>query len=84
MSIKPKYAYTSDNDEEISRNPWSQLFHRHHTRSALNPTYYVTSQSGFPARHHQIRYIPYPSQKRTIPIELQKALLAHGIVGRRR
>jgi hypothetical protein len=30
----------------------------------------------------QIRIIPY--KKRTIPIELQKALYAHGIVGRRR
>jgi hypothetical protein len=30
----------------------------------------------------QIRIIPF--KKRTIPIELQKALYAHGIVGRRR
>ncbi|CAF1228760.1 unnamed protein product [Adineta steineri] len=38
--------------------------------------------SGYNLPYGQMRIIGY--KKRTIPIELQKALYAHGIVGRRR
>ncbi len=72
--------YIPDNDETISRDPWSRLFHRHYERSIFTPTF----KSGYGLRSGQIRYISYPDQKRAIPIELQKALFAHGIVGRRR
>jgi hypothetical protein len=72
--------YTPDNDETISRDLWSRLSHRHNERSIFTPRF----KSGYGLRSGQIRYIPYPAQKRAIPIELQKALFAHGIVGRRR
>lgn len=72
-----------DNEEIISRNPWSQLFHRYSERSLFTPTYNSRPQTGFALRHGEIHYIPYPAQKRAIPIEFQKALFAHGIVGRR-
>jgi hypothetical protein len=38
--------------------------------------------SDYDLQYGQIRSIPF--KKRAIPIELQKALYAHGIVGRRR
>jgi len=41
-----------------------------------------TMGSDYDLQYGQIRIIPF--KKRTIPIELQKALYAHGIVGRRR
>jgi hypothetical protein len=82
--IYPSNLYTPDNDEIISQNPWSKLFHRSYERSILTPTYYSPPQSGFALRNGEISYITYPAQKRAIPIELQKALFAHGIVGRRR
>jgi hypothetical protein len=78
----PNSLYESDSNEVVSSNPWSRLFHRQYEQSAYTPTYYSPSKSGFALRSGEIRYVPY--HKRTIPIELQKALYAHGIVGRRR
>ena len=77
--ISSNNFYIPDNDETITRNPWSQLFHRQYERS-IKPTH----RSGYALRRGEIRYAPYLTQKRGIPIELQKALFAHGIVGRRR
>ena len=82
--INPNDLYASDSEEMRSRNPWSQLFHRHSQRSIYKPTYYASSSPGFNLRSGTIRYISYPAEKRAIPIEFQKALFAHGIVGRRR
>ncbi len=84
ISIKPNSLYVPDSEEIISRKPWSQLFHFNSDRSILTPTYYSPPKTGFALRHGEIRYIPYLAQKRAIPIEFQKALFAHGIVGRRR
>ena len=81
--VYPNNFYGPDNDEIISQNPWSQLFHRHYERSILTPAYYSQPQNGFALRNGEVHYISYPSQKRAIPIELQKALFAHGIIGRR-
>ena len=70
-------------DEETkSRNPWSDLYRRHYARSILTSSHYSTTLPGYVIRPNQIRYVAYPAQKRTIPIELQKAFFAHGIVGR--
>jgi len=80
--VSPSNLYELEDDEITSQKPWSQLFHRYYERSILTPTYYSPSQTGFALRNGEIRYIPYP--KRAVPIELQKALFAHGIVGRRR
>ncbi len=76
--------YRPDNDEIRSPNAWSQLFHRYSDRSTYPSRHYSPAQSAFALRRGEIRYIPYPAQKRAIPIEFQKALFAHGIVGRRR
>ena len=43
---------------------------------------YISAVPSYELRQGIIRLIPY--KKRTIPLELQKALYAHGIVGRRR
>jgi hypothetical protein len=43
---------------------------------------YSTMGSDYDLQYGSIRIIPF--KKRTIPIEFQKALYAHGIVGRRR
>jgi hypothetical protein len=48
------------------------------------PRYYSASLPALNLRNGEIRFISYPAQKRAIPIEFQKALFAHGIVGRRR
>ncbi len=82
--INPGSFYVPDNEVTISRNPWSQLFRRYSDRPIFPSKYYSPSQSGIALRHGVIPYIPYPSEKRAIPIEFQKALFAHGIVGRRR
>ncbi|CAF2858931.1 unnamed protein product [Rotaria sp. Silwood2] len=80
----PNSLYVPDSNEIISSNPWSELFHRHYTRSIFTPTYYPLAQPNFAVQRDRIHFIPYPTEKRIIPIELQKALFAHGIVGRRR
>ena len=82
--IDPDNFYASDNEEIRSQNPWSKLFHRNSQRSIYTPAYYTSSSPGFNLRSGTIRYISYPAEKRAIPIEFQKALFAHGIVGRRR
>ena len=82
--IRTNNLYLPDNEEVVTRNPWSQYFRRHPQRFVYNPTYYPTPSSAFNLRRGEIRYIPYLAQKRAIPIEFQKALFAHGIVGRRR
>ena len=82
--IRTDNVYAPDHEEIISRNPWSQLFHRQRQQATFSPTYYTVPSSIFNLRRGEIRYIPYLVQKRAIPIEFQKALFAHGIVGRRR
>ncbi|CAF0863907.1 unnamed protein product [Adineta ricciae] len=69
------------NDVRLTRRGvWSRLF-----RQEYNPTrgnnhvYYSPTASVHLGAIHVI-----PFDKRTIPIELQKALFAHGIIGRRR
>lgn len=56
---------------------WSKLFRSKDEKMQLNP-----GQHELHVRNAVIHLIPY--KKRTIPLELQKALYAHGIVGRRR
>ena len=82
--FNPNDLYLSDNEELTSRNPWSHLFHRYSQQSVNSPRFYSPSLPTFRLRNGAIRFIPYPAQKRAIPIEFQKALFAHGIVGRRR
>jgi hypothetical protein len=60
------------NDEIQSSNLWPRI-HRQSDTSAM---------PNFDFRRGIVRFYPY--KKRTIPLELQKALYAHGIVGRRR
>jgi len=60
-------------DHEIpSSNSWTEILRPRNTPTIPN----------YNLRHGVIHFIPY--KKRTIPLELQKALYAHGIVGRRR
>jgi hypothetical protein len=84
MVINPNDLHLPDKEELVSRNPWSKLFHRYSQRSMNTPRFYYPSSPAFNLRNGEIRFIPYPGQKRAIPIEFQKALFAHGIVGRRR
>ncbi|UJR26962.1 hypothetical protein I4U23_008269 [Adineta vaga] len=77
-------AYLTDYEEPSSSKPWSNLFRQYQQKSIYTPAYYSSPKSGFALRRSDLRYIPYLSAKRSIPIELQKALFAHGIVGRRR
>jgi hypothetical protein len=60
-------------DDLTSSNIWSETNHQQN---------YIRSMPNYDLRRGVIRLIPY--KKRTIPLELQKALYAHGIVGRRR
>lgn len=62
----------SINDDISSSNNWS---------GAYRPSY-IPAMPKLDVRRGVIRFYPY--KKRTIPLELQKALYAHGIVGRRR
>lgn len=64
-------------DQQISSNILSKMFHPKMSQYAFDP-----AVSNFNLRRALISFIPY--KKRTIPLELQKALYAHGIVGRRR
>jgi hypothetical protein len=64
--------YDSIDNEIPSSDLWSRIFRRN----------YMTKIPNYDLRHGVIRFVPY--KKRTIPLELQKALYAHGIVGRRR
>jgi hypothetical protein len=60
------------NDELTSSNLWPRNYH----------SSYIPTRSTFDLRRGIVHFYPY--KKRTIPLELQKALYAHGIVGRRR
>lgn len=83
--IRTNNLYLPDDEEEIApRNPWSRYFRRQPQRLIYSPKYYSSPSSALNLRRGEIRYIPYLAQKRAIPIEFQKALFAHGIVGRRR
>ncbi len=83
IPINRNSLYRPNNEEIISRNPWSQLIHRYSDRPNFPVTSYSPRRSGFALRNGEILYIPFPDQKRAIPIGFQKALFAHGIVGRR-
>ena len=56
---------------------WSKLFRSNDQEISSN-----NHKHELHIRNAVVRLIPY--KKRTIPLELQKALYAHGIVGRRR
>ena len=56
---------------------WSKLFRDNQRKMPLSPEHHELH-----IRNAVIHLIP--NKKRTIPLELQKALYAHGIVGRRR
>jgi hypothetical protein len=73
-----------ENVELSRRGVWARLF-----RSESNSPGKMNSHSpdlptgsGYAFKNGQFHIIPH--DKRTIPIELRKALYAHGIVGRRR
>lgn len=76
--------YPNDYEEPIYSNPWSQLFYQRYQPSVVLPYYPASLKSGLALRRSNLRYGSFPYPKRSIPIELQKALFAHGIVGRRR
>src|SRR5205823_5524996 len=65
-------SYKPINDDISRSNRWSRAYRGN----------YFQAIPSFDFRRGIIRFIPY--KKRTIPLELQKALYAHGIVGRRR
>ena len=79
--------YSTDSMSESSglarRGVWSRLF-RHEVnpaRMSSHSHYAPTAfDRGLPT--DQVHILPF--DKRTIPIELRKALFAHGIIGRRR
>lgn len=73
-----------DDIELTRRGVWSRLF-----RNEINLPQKINSNMhkpplvyDFNLKNGRISVLPY--DKRTIPIELRKALYAHGIVGRRR
>ncbi|CAF0837860.1 unnamed protein product [Rotaria sordida] len=62
-------------------NVWSRLFHSEISQPR------ITSRSSYPSKKYGLtfpngRTYIIPFDKRTIPIKLQKAFFAHGIVGR--
>jgi len=71
-------------DHELSRRGiWSRLFRNENSPTRMyNHRYYSPTASDHGYSNNPIHIIPF--YKRTIPVELQKALYAHGIVGRRR
>jgi hypothetical protein len=73
--------YQYDNNDEEAKNLLipDSLFLLKNINSRSD---HSTIGSDYDLQYGQIHIIPY--KKRTIPIELQKALYAHGIVGRRR
>ncbi len=74
------YRYDNNNDEELKNLLISDnLILLRDVHGGLDPS---LTGSNYDLQYGQIRIIP--AKKRTIPIELQKALYAHGIVGRRR
>lgn len=82
------FDYTKDSPLEdvvmMRRGVWSRLF-----RGGINTpqkldgqSYPISMTPDLASINGRIQILPY--DKRTIPIELRKALYAHGIVGRRR
>ena len=71
-----------DSKQWARRDLWSRLFRPDHRLTTYSPESPAASGSGYLTSVSRVRLIPY--DKRGIPIELQKALYAHGIVGRRR
>ncbi|CAF0863986.1 unnamed protein product [Adineta ricciae] len=84
MITNTNNIYPIDYEEPIYSNPWSQLFRQRRQPSMILSYYPSSLKSGLALRRSGLRYASFPYPKRTIPIELQKALFAHGIVGRRR
>jgi hypothetical protein len=73
MSFQRENLLYEPNDDEIpSSKPWPGIIHSNYIQPVPN----IRLRSGI------VRVIPY--KKRTIPLTLQKALYAHGIIGRRR
>lgn len=72
LIVSPKSLFIADSHERLAHNPWARIFHRYQDHS-LFPSY----------RRYDGR-TSVSLGRRSIPIELQKALFAHGIVGRRR
>jgi hypothetical protein len=70
-------SYPAIDSEPIVSNIWSPLY-----RQKSSGTSYMPAMPHFQLRSGIIRLVS--DKKRTIPLELQKALYAHGIVGRRR
>jgi len=73
-----------ENVELVRRGVWSRLF-RTETNSPskiISHSHNLPTESSYAITNGRIHLIPH--DKRTIPLELQKALYAHGIVGRRR
>ena len=69
--------------ELIRRGVWSRLFRSENTQPKINShSHHSPTLSNYDLLAGRFHYVPF--DKRTIPIELQKALYAHGIVGRRR
>jgi hypothetical protein len=65
------------------RGVWSRLFPNENVQPRVNSRSHQSPTSvGYALSNGRFHYVPFG--KRTIPIELQKALYAHGIVGRRR
>lgn len=77
-------AKTNSNTNEIKRRDvWSRIFGIEINPSRiLSRSHYFSKLYGHPLSNND--YIVIPTDKSIIPIELQKALYAHGIVGRRR
>jgi len=73
-----------ENVELSRRGVWARLFRSesHSPRKMSTPSNDLATGSGYAFKNGQFQIIPH--DKRTIPIELRKALYAHGIVGRRR
>ncbi len=63
----------------MQRGVWSRLFRDEINQPRMNSR---SKGANYALATGKVHIIPY--DKRTIPIELQKALYAHGIVGRRR
>lgn len=80
--LPQSYIYDDDQNNNLS----SELINNGLSSSNNWPRTYRSSYTPpvqhFDFRRGVIRFYPY--KKRTIPLELQKALYAHGIVGRRR
>ena len=69
--------------ELTRRGVWPRLFRSENIQPRINGRVHPTpTEAGYTSAIGRFHIIPF--DKRTIPIELQKALYAHGIVGRRR